>query len=415
MQYVFRGLCWLGLAAVAVRAQNPLTAQPDVKSAMDYIEQHQQAHLDKQVQIAEIPAPGFHEEQRAAALVKEFERVGLTGVATDPMGNVLGWRRGHSPKALVIAAHLDTVFPAGTDVKVKRKDGRLNGPGLVDDTRGLAAILALAEALKHAGIQTEHTLLFVADVGEEGLGSLRGIRYLFHEGKYRDRLEAFISIDSTSGNQITASEMGSRRCKITVKGPGGHSYLNFGRVNPIHAMGRIIAKFAEIDVPANPKTTYNVGRIGGGTSVNSIPFECWMEVDMRSSDEGELDKLEHKLLEFARAGVDEENRLRTRSGTKLELVTDRLAVRKSARDQETAPLVRAAQWAVRAIGLQPELVVGSTDSNAPMNMGIPAITIGGGGTSGNLHSLEEWFDPKDAYKGVQQILLTVLAYDRNIG
>src|SRR5947209_13083271 len=295
MQYVFRGLCWLGLAAVAVRAQNPLTAQPDVKSAMDYIEQHQQAHLDKQVQIAEIPAPGFHEEQRAAALVKEFERVGLTGVETDPMGNDLGWHKGHSPKALVIAAHLDTVFPAGTDVKVKRKDGRLNGPGLVDDTRGLAAILALAEALKHAGIQTEHTLLFVADVGEEGLGSLRGIRYLFHEGKYRDRLEAFISIDSTSGNQITASEMGSRRYKITVKGPGGHSYLNFGRVNPIHAMGRIIAKFAEIDVPANPKTTYNVGRIGGGTSVNSIPFECWMEVDMRSSDEGELDKLEHKL------------------------------------------------------------------------------------------------------------------------
>ena len=412
---MMRHLFSFALASVALFGQASLTSLPEIKNAMDYLEHNQQAHLEKQIQIAEIPAPGFHEEQRAAALAKEFQRVGLTGVETDAIGNVLGWRQGSSPQTLVIAAHLDTVFPAGTDVKVKRQSGRLNGPGLVDDTRGLAAILALAEALKNSRIATEHTLLFVADVGEEGLGSLRGIRYLFHEGKYRDRLKAFISIDSTSGNHITTSEMGSRRYKITVKGPGGHSYLDFGRVNPIHAMGRIIDKFAKMEVPANPKTTYNVGRIGGGTSVNSIPFESWMEVDLRSSDEGELDKLEHNLLQFARAGVDQENSVRTPSNTRLELVTEKLAVRKSARNPDNAPLVRAAQWAVRQMGMTPELAVGSTDSNAPLNMGIPAITIGGGGQSGNLHSLEEWFDPKDAYKGVQQILLTILAYDRKIG
>ena len=408
-------LCLLALSlqSVALYGQAALTSLPEVKKAMDYLERNQQAHLDKQIQIAEIPAPGFHEEQRAAQLVKEFQRVGLTDVETDGIGNVLGWRKGSSPRTLVIAAHLDTVFPAGTDVKVKRKDGRLNGPGLVDDTRGLTAILALAEALNHAKIQTGRTLLFVADVGEEGLGSLRGIRYLFHEGKYRERLEAFISVDSTS-DEIKTMEMGSRRYKITVKGPGGHSYLDFGRVNPIHAIGRIIDKFAQMQVPSDPKTTYNVGRIGGGTSVNSIPFECWMEVDMRSSDEGELDKLEQKLLRFSREGVDQENSLRTPSDTKLELVTEKLAVRKSARNAENAPLVRSAQWAMRQMGMKPVLAVGSTDSNAPLNMGIPAITIGGGGQSGNLHSLEEWFDPKDAYKGVQQILLTVLAYDRSI-
>jgi acetylornithine deacetylase/succinyl-diaminopimelate desuccinylase-like protein len=205
--------------------------------------------------------------------------------------------------------------------------------------------------------------------------------------------------------------MGSRRYRITVKGPGGHSYLNFGRVNPIHALGRIIAKFSTIEVPADPKTTYNVGMIGGGTSVNSIPFEAWAEVDMRSSDEHEIDKMEQKLLQFAREGVAEENRLRASSATELTLEPKVLAVRKAVHTDPACPLVRAAEWAAREMGLKPQLAVGSTDSNAPESMGIPAVTLTAGGKGGNFHSLEEWFDSTDAWKGVQQVFLTTVAFD----
>lgn len=401
-----------GRIAFQAAPQDSVKSRPDVSKALAYIKENEQAHLQKQITIAQIPAPPFEEKQRAAFLVQEFRRVNLEKVEIDPIGNVLGWRAGRSPRTLVIAAHLDTVFPPGTDVTVKRSGSLLNGPGLVDDTRGLTALLGVVEALQHAGIQTKHTLLFVADVGEEGLGNLRGIKYLFHEGAYRDRLDAFISIDGTGGNKIANSEMGSRRYRITVKGPGGHSYGDFGRVNPIHALGRIIARFAEVEIPAAPKSTFNVGRIGGGTSVNSIPFEAWMEVDMRSSDEDELSKIEKQLLKMARLGIEEENRFRSKSGTELQLDAKLLAVRRTARTPDDSPLVRAAQWAARAMRLTPELVVGSTDSNVPESMGIPAITIGGGGKSGSMHSLEEWFDPDRAYEGVQQILLTILEWDR---
>ena len=401
-----------GQVAFQAAPQDPLKSRADVSKALEYIKQNEQAHLEKQIAIAQIPAPPFEEKQRAAFLAQEFRRAGLEKVEIDPIGNVLGWRPGRSPQTLVVAAHLDTVFPPGTDVTVKRSGSRLNGPGLVDDTRGLTALLAVVDALQNAAIGTEHTLLFVADVGEEGLGNLRGVKYLFQEGAYRNRLGAFISIDGTGGNKIVSSEMGSRRYRITVKGPGGHSYGDFGRVNPIHALGRIIARFAEVEVPVAPKTTFNVGRIGGGTSVNSIPFEAWMEVDMRSPDENELSKVEKQLLHMARLGVEEENRFRSKPGTELQLDAKLLAVRRTARTPDHAPLVQAAQRAARAMRLTPELVVGSTDSNAPENMGIPAITLGGGGKSGNLHSLEEWFDADRAYEGVQQILLTILEWDK---
>jgi acetylornithine deacetylase/succinyl-diaminopimelate desuccinylase-like protein len=392
-------------------AQDAVRARPDVRQALDLIRQHQAADIEKQVELAQIPAPGFHEEVRAAALVKEFRRIGLADIEIDPIGNVLGWHRDSSPRTLVVAAHLDTVFPAGTDVTVKRSGSRLLGPGIYDDTRGLTALLSIAEAVRKANVSTRRSILFVCDVGEEGLGSLRGIRYLFHEGRYRERLDAFISIDGDDGSRIVSSEMGSRRYRITVKGPGGHSYGNFGRVNPIHALGRIIAKFSTIEVPAEPKTTYNVGVIGGGTSINSIPFEAWADVDMRSSDEHEIDKMEQKLLQFAREGVAEENRLRAASGTALTLEPKLLAVRKAAHTDPEAPLVRAARWASRQMGLNPQLAVGSTDSNAVENMGLPAVTLTAGGKGGNFHSLDEWFDSTGAWQGVQQVFLTIVAFD----
>jgi tripeptide aminopeptidase len=392
-----------------------LLARHDVREALDYIKTHEQAQIEKQIAIAQIAAPPFHEEVRARRLAEEFRRVHLQDVEIDLIGNVLGWRRGGSSRAIVVAAHLDTVFPPGTDVTVKRSGARLTGPGLVDDTRGLTAILALAEALDAAAVGTQRSILFVADVGEEGLGDLRGIKYLLREGKYRDRVDAFISIDGDGSNRVVNREMGSRRYRVTISGPGGHSFLNFGRVNPAHDLGRIIAHLADLQPPASPKTTYNVGRIGGGTSVNSIPFESWMEFDMRSEDEDALIRLEQDFLKLAQAGVEEENRFRSSSGTSLTLDAKRVAIRHAV-SSKNADLVAAAKWASASLGFGGvTLYVGSTDSNAAMTTGIPAITIDGGGRAGNLHSPEEWFEPEDSYKGIQKALLTILAYDQQSG
>jgi acetylornithine deacetylase/succinyl-diaminopimelate desuccinylase-like protein len=282
---------------------------------------------------------------------------------------------------------------------------------LVDDTRGLTTLLAIVEAMKAAGIRPRRSLLFVADVGEEGLGNLRGIKYLMNQGKHRDRIDAFISIDGDGENRVAYKEMGSRRYRVTVTGPGGHSWGNFGRANPAHAIGRIIAHLADMETPSDPRTTYNAGRIGGGTSVNSIPFESWFEFDMRSTDEAALDRLENEFLRLAKLGVEEENRKREPSRTKVVLDAKRLNVRRvvSSHNEE---LVKAAQQAARAMGMDdPALTVDSTDSNAAMSKGIPAITIEGGGRGGNLHSLQEWFDPAGSYKGIQKALLTILIFD----
>jgi tripeptide aminopeptidase len=390
---------------------DPLLARPDVRKALDYVRDHQQAQIEKQIEIAQIPAPPFHEEARGKALAQEFRRAQLQDVEIDPKGNVLGWIPGSSQRALAIAAHLDTVFPEGTDFTVKHAGDRLIGPGLVDDTRGLTAVLAIVEAIKAAKIHPQHSLLFVADVGEEGLGNLRGIKYLVEEGKYRHRIDAFISIDGDGTNRIVNREMGSRRYRVTVSGPGGHSFLDFGRANPAHALGRIIAHLSNMETPTDPKTTYNVGRIGGGTSVNSIPFESWMEFDMRSTEEAALIKLEQEFLRLAKLGVDEENRLREPSQTKVVFDAKRVAIRHAV-SCANEDLMKAAQQASKALEMgEPKLYTGSTDSNAAMSAGIPAITIEGGGRGGSLHSLEEWFEPAGAYKGIQKALLTILLFD----
>lgn len=404
-------LCLLAIVPSA-DAQDALRSRPDVQQALAFLEKNHDAHVQKQIAIAEIPAPGFHEEKRAAFMMAEFKRVGLADIEIDPIGNVLGWRPGRTPKTLVVAAHLDTVFPAGTDVKVRRQGTRLLGPGLADDSRGLAGLLALVEALNTARIQTERTLLFVADVGEEGLGNTRGVKYLFQEGRHRARLDSFITIDGFDFATISTGAVGSRRYRVTIKGPGGHSYADFGLVNPAHALGRIIARFADIQVPDSPKTTYNVGLIGGGTSVNSIPFENWMEVDMRSESKAELARLEAGLMDAIRRGIDQENQLRAKSGSRLEVETKLVGDRPVGQTSPDAPLVQAAQWATRAMGAEPRLDYGSTDAGAPTSMGIPAIALSWGGLAGGVHSLGEWFDPTGAYKGLQRVLLTILAFDQ---
>jgi acetylornithine deacetylase/succinyl-diaminopimelate desuccinylase-like protein len=270
------GRIWLAgvwLSAGSLLLGQALSSRPDVKKALDYARDHHERNIEKQIAIAQVPSSPFAEEQRGRYMAEEFRRLGLADVEIDPKGNVLGWRRGRSAHAIVIAAHLDTVFPRGTDFTVKREGARLNGPGIVDDSRGLAAIVGLVEALNAGGIETERTLLFVCDVGEEGLGNLRGIKYLFEEGKYKDLLDAFVSIDGDRPTRVVNTEIGSRRYRVTISGPGGHSWTNFGRANPAEALGRIVAQTATIDVPKTPRTSYNVGRIGGGTRSIRFPLK----------------------------------------------------------------------------------------------------------------------------------------------
>jgi tripeptide aminopeptidase len=388
-----------------------LLHRADVKQALAFIETSHQKTLASQVTIAEIPAPTFHEAERAKYIAEEFRRVGLQNVEIDKQGNVLGWRDGEVQDAFVLAAHLDIAFAPGVNTKVRKEGARWFGPGLADDSRGLASLLTIVEAMNQAGIKTHQTILFLANVGEEGNGDLNGVRYLFKESRYRDRLREFISIDGTSAARIVNGATGVKRYLVTLHGPGGHSYGNFGRPSPIHAAGRIIDHFVDLEVPKVPKTTFNVGRINGGTSVNAIAEECSFEVDLRSEDPGTLDKIEVKLLEAVRLGTEEENKARAGSNTSLKAETKLIGNRPAGVTAESSPLVQSAKWAIQATGHQPALGFSSTDANLPISLGIPAVTMGGGGGGGNAHSLSEYYEPANAWKGPQTVLLTILDFD----
>ena len=364
------------------------------------------------IQLTEIPAPPFKEDARGAAYLEMLRAAGLTNVERDAEGNVMGLRKGTGGGPLIaIAAHLDTVFPEGTDVKVKRDGTRLAAPGIGDDTRSLAVLLAMIRAMNAANIQTTSDILFIGDVGEEGLGDLRGMKYLFLKGPYKDRIKTFISMDGAGGgDDITHGAVGSKRYRATFKGPGGHSYGAFGLVSPAFAMGTAIQKFGRIQVPASPKTTFNVGVMGGGTSVNSIPFESWMEVDMRLESRAELEKINEVFIGILNEAVAEENKARsTRLGPvtlDLKLVGDR----PSGETPRDALLVQTAAAAIRAIGMTPTYSASSTDSNIPISLGIPAITIDSGGRGGRAHALDEWIDVEktSSLRGIQAALLLLL-------
>jgi acetylornithine deacetylase/succinyl-diaminopimelate desuccinylase-like protein len=400
------------LGAGALCADDSLLSRSDVQKALAHIQATHEANIARQIEISQIPAPTFLERERAKFMAAEFRRLGLKDVEIDARNNAMGWRYGTSKRAIAIAAHLDTVFPMETDVRVKKSGNRLLGPGIADDARGLAALLALIEALDAGKIATTHSILFVANCCEEGLGNLEGVRYLLQEGRHKGRIDAFISIDGTDPSRIVNGALASKRYRITITGPGGHSWGNFGRANPAHALGRAIARFATLEVPGAPRTTYNIGKIGGGRSVNAIPEDAWMEVDMRSESAGELDKLEQALLAAVREAVAEENRLRAASGTRVEAENKLIGARYGGETPATDPLVVSTMWAARHLGLNPQLSISSTDANIPINMGKPAITVGGGGRSGNAHSESEWFEPEGAWKGVQQLLLAVLSWDK---
>lgn len=407
-----RSLAAVLLLAAPALAQDAarLSEDPQVKAALAATEANEPHFIDEQIRICEIPAPPFHEDIRARELERLFKAAGLQDVRIDRAGNVIGVRPGAARHPnLLLQAHLDTVFPEGTNVKVTREGTVLKGPGIGDDCRGLAAMLGVIKALDDAKVQTPGTITFAADVGEEGLGDLRGTKELFNI-TLKGEVDKFVSIDGL-GLNVTTVGVGSYRYRVDFQGPGGHSFGAFGSANPIQAMGRAIAKIDALEVPANPKTTFNVGRVGGGTSVNAIPFECWMEVDMRSSDKDSLETLHTKFKAAIQEAVDEENKRWNGRGpvtASLELV----GLRPAGNTPVDSAIVITALAVTKLFGGAGRTGEGSTDANVPMNLGIPAITIGGGGRESGAHSLNETFDTKDSYLGTQRALLLAIALAR---
>lgn len=383
-----------------------LMADAAIKGAVDAIKAAEPQTIEDQVRLCEVEAPPFKETKRAEVYARMFREAGLQNVRIDKVGNVLGDRPGAQPRPrLVFSAHLDTVFPEGTDVKVKREGAVLKGPGIGDDCRGLAVVLAVIRAMNQARIQTTGPITFVGTVGEEGLGDLRGVKYLFNEGM-KGQIDRFVSLDGT-GLGITHIAVGSLRYRVTFKGPGGHSYGAFGLSNPMHALGRAVATISQFEVPADPKTTFNVGRMGGGTSVNAIPFDAWFEMDMRSASPSALQALDAK---FHRA-VDDAVKAEDARWSKNVLSVDKALVgnRPAGQTPANSPIVQAAVSVTRALGFPVTLDEGSTDSNIPMNLGIPAITIDGGGRGRGAHALDESFDSTNSWQGSQRALLVAIA------
>ena len=399
------------MAPLFARAvDNPIeqiAQDPRVSRAAEWLAKNLDWVTAEQIRITEIPAPEFSEGPRGEYIRKLFESAGLK-VRTDSAGNVVGERAGEDSKSVVlVVAHMDTVFPAGTDVQVKHNGTRLEAPGIADNGAGLAALVDVARALHEGRVSTGMTVVFAADVGEEGEGNLRGIRKLVDD--YRSRLRAVIAIDGATTDHITTMALASRRVEVTVSGPGGHSWSDFVEPNPITALARAIVRFSAVNPPDEPRTTFNVGVMEGGTSVNSIPFRASIKVDMRSESEGQLETLEAALRGAVQAGVDEEMAAARTHEWPLEAKFKVLGVRPGGQLAPDAPLLEAIRNVDRHLGNHARLERSSTDANVPLSLGIPAIAVGGGGHGGGSHSINEWYDPAGRELGVKRVLLTLLA------
>ena len=383
-----------------------LLGTPEIQRAFQFIDGISSELDDELVRICEIPAPPFKEEQRAREIARRFTEIGLALVRFDEEGNVIAERPGLSVEPrIVISAHLDTVFPEGTNVTVRRDGARFHAPGISDNTSGIVSLIALARALEAGGLKTDASIWFVATVGEEGEGNLRGVRHLFTQGDLRSGVDAFISLDGPGLERITQRALGSRRYRVTVVGPGGHSWGDFGIVNPVHALGRAIARFASYPAPLAPRTSYNIGIIEGGSSVNAIPERASMLVDIRSVSSDEIEKLEAYLRRVVEIAVREENSQRSMSGTSLNYELEQVGDRPSGETSLNSRVVGAAIECSRALGIEPRLDCSSTDSNIPISLGIPAITLGVGGISSNCHSLTEWYEATGRELGIKRLVL----------
>ena len=392
------------------REMSRIKAHKKVKKALAYVETVNERAQRELVELTEIPAPPFKEKERGIRFAEMLREAGLTDVTIDEVGNVIGRRKGTSGKrAIAYSGHLDTVFPEGTDVTVTTKDGKMHAPGIGDNSRGLITVLDVLRGIQHAKIKTKADILIIGNVGEEGLGDLRGVKHLFRDGA--PKIDALIAIDGGDARRIVYGGVGSHRYKVTFQGPGGHSWGHFGMPNPHHALGRAISNFtaaAPSVLTTGPKTSYSVGRIGGGTSINSIAFESWMEVDMRSGDQSKLDEIDAVFQVAIQDALIQENKAKQR-GEDLTVEVKRVGKRPAALGDTKSPLVQRAIAATRAMGVEPGLAISSTDANLPISKGIPAVTMSRGGKSGRAHALDEWWQDDKGYVSVQIGILTLLA------
>ena len=364
--------------------------------------------VESMLAIVSIAAPPFGESERAGYIAREFETLGFA-VALDEVGNVLAMLADDNEEPpVILSAHLDTVFPAETEIAIRRAGARIHAPGIADNTRGLAAILTIARVLQDQQIRTTRPIVFAATVGEEGTGDLRGVKHLFRPGsRYRDAA-AFISVDGTGRRRIVYRAIGSRRLRVTMSGPGGHSWADYGIANPVHALGLAIGGIAEMEVPRQPRSALTVGRVNGGTSVNAVPEEAWCEIDVRSESANVLAELEAEVRRIVEAAAEHANAHRKRASAPVKLDVRLIGDRPSGETPLSTPLIRIARAATRALGDTPDLVASSTDANLPISLGIPAIAIGAGGESGGTHTVEEWYSNEGGPEGIERVLLIAL-------
>jgi acetylornithine deacetylase/succinyl-diaminopimelate desuccinylase-like protein len=415
----------LMLGAAAVQAQGDVTVEVDKKykaevtklvknkkmvKVMELIKEQDAQTIEDLITLTEIEAPPFKEDNRGLKFKEMLEAYGADSVWIDDEGNVIGLRKGTKrEKVVALDAHLDTVFPEGTDVKVRNTGDTLRAPGIADDTRGLAGVLAVLRAMEDLNIETEHDVLFIGSVGEEGPGDLRGVKFLFSENG--PRIDSWIAVDGVNISTINTMGLGSIRYRVKFLGPGGHSWGAFGLANTHHALGSAIhyfVKAADEYTKDGPKTSYNVGIIGGGTSVNSIPFQSFMDIDMRSIKPERLEDMDRILKESVQKAIDEQNVIKRR-GRPMTAEFEMIGNRPSGEGDPNLPLIQRALASAEALGEKPALTRGSTNSNIPISKGIPSITIGSGGKAFGAHSLAEWYYNDEGWKGTQMALLILVA------
>ena len=387
-----------------------------VRAARAFIERSDEATLARQASLSAIPAPTGAEAARGARVAEMFREVGLQNVDIDQVGNVRGWNGGAQHAAplhdqcIVLSAHLDTVFGPDLDVSVARRGPRLEGPGIADNARGLAALVTVGEALTKAGIETRRPVLFAATVGEEGSGDLRGVRHLFRtSGGLTVRPSAFIALDGAGIERIIHRALGARRYRVTFRGPGGHSWAAFGVANPANAVGRAVSTIAEFPTHHAPRSTHAVVRIGGGTSLNSIPQEAWFDVDLRSEEPRALERLDESFKTVIAQALEDENRHRLPGTPPLTVDVRRVGDRPSGLTPRSHPLVQTAVAATRAVGHEHQLACASTDANVPISLGVPAVALGAGGRAGDAHLPTEWYENDKGALGIVRALLVTAA------
>lgn len=387
-----------------------LVTHPCTRRARALVHAYDAQTVETQVHLATIAAPSGQEQARGRYMAERFVRLGLTEVHCDEVGNVLARLGGTaSGAAVIVSAHMDTVFAAETVISPRRSGGRIWAPGITDNARGLAALLTVVRVLAESGARPRRPLWFVATVGEEGAGDLRGVKHLFRSGSRFTDTAAFLSLDGSGLQRIVNRALGSRRFRVSVRGPGGHSWSDFGLPNPIHALGLAIARMRRIELPRSPRASLTVARFGGGTSINAIPAEAWVELDLRSEDAELLNRTEASVRRELTLALREEDPTSGGGAPLLSMEVQLIGDRPSGTVEPSHPLVRAAMEATRIIGYQPELVASSTDANVPISLGIPAVTIGAGGESGGVHTVEEWYENREGARGVERALLLTLA------